>query len=136
MAGSANIRVGSAERESALHALAEHLTADRIDVAEYEQRCGAVASARTRADLLTVFDDLPIPHPRWDPEEQPPQALAPAPVEKSPLFDDSPARLSRPIVLTLGGIMIVLAVVVAAVTTTWWALIPALLVIIVMFLTN
>lgn len=135
MAGSANIRVGSAERESALHALAEHLTADRIDVAEYEQRCGAVASARTRADLLAVFDDLPIPHPRWDPQEMPPEP-APAPVEKSPLFDDSPARLSRPIVLGIGGIMIVLAVVVAAVTTTWWALLPALLVIIVMFLTN
>jgi len=134
MAGSANIRVGSAERESALHALAEHLTADRLDVAEYEQRCAAVASARTRADLLAVFDDLPAPQPKWDPQEEPaPAENAP---EKSPLFDNSPARLSRPIVLTIGAIMIIAAVVVAAVTTTWWALIPALLVIIVMFLTN
>ncbi|TDP93989.1 DUF1707 SHOCT-like domain-containing protein [Labedaea rhizosphaerae] len=132
MAGSANIRVGSAERESALHALAEHLTADRLDVAEYEQRCAAVTAARTRADLLAVFDDLPVPHPKWDPEELEP-ATAP---EQSPLIDNSPARLSRPIVLALGAIMIVAAVVVAAVTTTWWALLPALLIIIVMFLTN
>jgi uncharacterized protein DUF1707 len=130
---SANIRVGSAERDSALHALAEHLTADRLDVAEYEQRCGAVAAARTRADLLVVFEDLPAPHPRWDAVEEPEPATEP---ERSPLLDNSPARLSRPIVLMLAAIMVVAAVVVAAITTTWWALIPALLVIIVMFLTN
>jgi hypothetical protein len=133
MAGSANIRVGSAERESALHALAEHLTADRLDVTEYEQRCAAVTAARTRADLLAVFDDLPVPHPKWDLQEELEPAAAP---DRSPLIDNSPARLSRPIVLALGAIMIVAAVVVAAATTTWWALLPALLIIIVMFLTN
>ena len=133
MAGSANIRVGSAERESALHALSEHLTADRLDVAEYEQRCAAVTAARTRADLLAVFEDLPAPHPRWAVADEPEPSTE---AEKSPLLDYSPARLNRPIVLTLAAIMVVAAVVVAAITTTWWALIPALLIIIVMFLTN
>lgn len=133
MPGSANIRVGSAERESALAALSAHLTAERLDVVEYDQRTAAVVNARTRADLLAVFEDLPVPHPRWDAQLEPEPATAP---ERSRLLDNSPTRLSRPIVLALAGFMVAAAVVVAAVTATWWALLPALLIIIVMFLTN
>lgn len=128
-----NIRVGSAERESALEALSTHLTAERLDIVEYQQRTAAVTAARTRADLLEVFEDLPAPHPRWDTHLEPEPKTEP---ERSRLLDNSPARLSRPIVLVLAGTMVAAAVLVAAITATWWALLPALLIIIVMFLTN
>lgn len=43
-------------------ALQQHLTAGRIELDEFSERSAAVAAARTRADLVPIFADLPEPH--------------------------------------------------------------------------
>jgi hypothetical protein len=58
-----NIRISDAERDLAMTALGEHLSTGRLDVAEYDERCSHAAAARTRAELETLFADLPLPHP-------------------------------------------------------------------------
>ncbi len=59
-----DIRVGSAEREEALAALAEHHAAGRLDANEYEDRRGRATDAIVRRDLTSLFTDLPEPRPR------------------------------------------------------------------------
>lgn len=54
-----NLRVGDAERETAIKALGEHLTAGRLDVGEYDQRCADAVAARFQSDLRALFADLP-----------------------------------------------------------------------------
>jgi uncharacterized protein DUF1707 len=46
-----------------MSALGEHLSTGRLEVTEYEDRCGHAAAARTRVKLEALFDDLPVPHP-------------------------------------------------------------------------
>jgi hypothetical protein len=57
------MRIGDAERNSALDALGEHLSAGRLDIDEYGERSAKVTVARTTADLAALFTDLPAPHP-------------------------------------------------------------------------
>ncbi|GAA1212093.1 DUF1707 domain-containing protein [Prauserella alba] len=74
------LRVGYAEREEASRVLAEHFSSGRLSMAEYEERVGSAAAARTRADLSRLFDDLPAPHPtflRPSPESLPPTVHRP-----------------------------------------------------------
>ncbi len=59
------LRVGIAERESALAALGDHLAAGRLDADEYGERAGRAAEATTISALRPLFDDLPQPHPRF-----------------------------------------------------------------------
>jgi len=61
--GTRDIRVGNRERESAQAALAEHLAAGRLELDEYAQRVDRCLAARTRRELLVLFDDLPQPRP-------------------------------------------------------------------------
>ncbi len=58
-----NVRVGDRERESAQAALAEHLAAGRLELDEFAQRVDRCLAARTRRELLALFDDLPQPLP-------------------------------------------------------------------------
>jgi hypothetical protein len=58
-----DIRVGSAERDEALAALAVHHAAGRLDADEYEDRRGRATDALVRRDLTSLFVDLPEPHP-------------------------------------------------------------------------
>lgn len=58
-----DLRVGDPERERAIALLGEHLTAGRLDIDEYEQRCFALAGARFASEITAAFDDLPAPHP-------------------------------------------------------------------------
>lgn len=74
------LRVGDAEREEASRVLADHFTAGRLAMDEYEDRVGAAAAARTRADLSGLFTDLPAPHPAF---LRPPAAALP-PTTHSP----------------------------------------------------
>jgi hypothetical protein len=55
--------IGTPEREAARRALDVHLADDRLTELEYQRRLGACQEARTRAELLQVFADLPEPHP-------------------------------------------------------------------------
>ena len=128
MGREADIRVGTADRERAVALLSDHFTAGRIDVGEYEQRCAAATAARTRGDLHAVFDDLPEPHPEFDPQDDepaPPPDVAP---RREVLQRPSRRRANN---LIIGGFMLgalALIVTVTAMTGSWWALAPALLV--------
>lgn len=73
--GETNIRVSSAERDSAMAALAEHLSTGRLDLVEYQERCGVAAAAQTRGELEPLFDDLPAPHPDLSSASRPGQLI-------------------------------------------------------------
>ncbi|TQL67944.1 uncharacterized protein DUF1707 [Nocardioides albertanoniae] len=64
-----NLRVSEAEREEASARLAEHYSTGRLTDDDYYERLDAIWSARVRADLDTLFADLPRSAP------QPPQAV-------------------------------------------------------------
>ena len=70
-----NLRIGTAERESAVTFLAEHLSEGRLSLEEYEERMAAALKAVTQADLKALFTDLPAPYPWF---MQPPSPLVPA----------------------------------------------------------
>jgi hypothetical protein len=53
------LRLSSAERESAVAALGEHYAEGRLDKDEYDERSDAAWSAKTPSDLLPLFADLP-----------------------------------------------------------------------------
>jgi hypothetical protein len=59
--------VGDAEREQALQALGDHMSAGRLDIDEYGERAAKVAASKTRGDLLELFRDLPDPKPSFGP---------------------------------------------------------------------
>ena len=54
-----NVRVSDAERQAVADRLAEHFGDGRLDQAEFDERVGRAMSAKTRADLAGLFDDLP-----------------------------------------------------------------------------
>src|ERR1035441_1140218 len=54
-----HLRVSDAERQAVADRLAEHYGDGRLDQAEFDERVGRSISARTRADLNGLFDDLP-----------------------------------------------------------------------------
>ncbi|MCW6008559.1 DUF1707 domain-containing protein [Micromonospora sp. CPCC 205371] len=75
--------IGTPEREAARRALDVHLAADRLDEIDYQRRLGACQEARTRAELLEIFADLPEPRLDLlaldsvdDEEDMPPLAVA------------------------------------------------------------
>jgi hypothetical protein len=75
---SSGIRISDADREAAMTALGEHMSAGRLDIEEYGDRSARVSTAKTRRELLVLFDDLPEPRPRLEPEPpEPPAPLAP-----------------------------------------------------------
>ncbi|GAB3909849.1 DUF1707 domain-containing protein [Kibdelosporangium lantanae] len=81
---SSDLRVGDAEREEALRALGDHMSAGRLDIDEYGDRTARVATSKTRGDLLVLFMDLPEPKPRFGPvvtvtSPPPPVQSRPAP---------------------------------------------------------
>ena len=53
------VRVGDAERSEALDRLGTLFADGYLDVAEFEERTGQAAVARTRGELSMLFDDLP-----------------------------------------------------------------------------
>jgi hypothetical protein len=61
-----DVRIGDREREAALTALGEHLTAGRLTLDEYGDRSAQAAHAQTRGALAALFEDLPEPHPDLD----------------------------------------------------------------------
>ena len=54
-----HMRVSDAERQAVTDRLAEHFSSGRLDQAEFDERIGKAMSAKTRADLNGLFDDLP-----------------------------------------------------------------------------
>ena len=74
---SPEMRIGDTEREQALAALGEHMSAGRLTIDEYGDRSARVAAARTHGELLELFTDLPAPKPGSTPTPRP--AAAPQP---------------------------------------------------------
>jgi hypothetical protein len=56
-----NMRVSDADRQAVADRLAAHYADGRLDQAEFDERVGRAMSAKTRADLSGLFDDLPEP---------------------------------------------------------------------------
>ena len=54
-----HMRASDAERQAVADRLAEHFSSGRLDQAEFDERVGRAMSAKTRADLNGLFDDLP-----------------------------------------------------------------------------
>lgn len=77
------MRIGDTERESALAALGEHMSAGRLDIDEYGERTARVSAAKTRGELLDLFTDLPEPHPTFGSVSGPPPRPA-QPVQQEP----------------------------------------------------
>ena len=59
VASDQQLRVSDAERQAVADRLAEHFGDGRLDQAEFDERVGRAMSAKTRADLSGLFDDLP-----------------------------------------------------------------------------
>jgi hypothetical protein len=92
---SPQLRISDQNRESALSALGEHMTAGRIDIDEYGERSARITAAKTRGELGEIFADLPTPHPRYD--DVPQAVAAPEPdVESSPAPVPVPQRSGAP----------------------------------------
>jgi len=115
-----HVRVSDAERQAVADRLAEYFAEGRLDQAEFDERVGRAMSAKTRADLRGLFDDLP-------------ETGAPA-VADQPGY---PVRRRRHPVLLI-ALFVVLAI--AAVHVLWWVTVPLLwvgfLVVIVLFATG
>ena len=74
-----DLRIGDTERESAMTALGEHMSAGRLTIDEYGERSAQITTAKTRTELLGLFEDLPQPHPSFGGAPAPTPAAAPAP---------------------------------------------------------
>ena len=57
------VRIGDAERDSAVTALGEHYAAGRLTRDELDERMDAAWTARTSSDLAILFHDLPALQP-------------------------------------------------------------------------
>jgi len=56
------LRIGDAERESAVVALGEHYADGRLSKDEFDERSAAALTAPTQSALAPLFADLPAPH--------------------------------------------------------------------------
>ena len=143
MSESAEIRIGDTEREAAMTALGEHMSAGRLDVDEYGERSAKVVAAKTRGELLEIFADLPDPRPVFgtpQPVRQAPQYGQPTPNPDHPkpgepwgwTTDLAQQWDNRPAPQRIAAGMVPLSVVISlvlyfAVFHVWWVfmLIPA-----------
>ncbi|MFB9689778.1 DUF1707 SHOCT-like domain-containing protein [Amycolatopsis plumensis] len=98
---SPQLRISDQNRESALSALGEHMSAGRIDIDEYGERSARITAAKTRGELGEIFADLPAPHPRYEDVPQPvaaPPEPAAAPASRQPDNWSPPQRFLAAIV--------------------------------------
>lgn len=126
-----NVRIGTSEREDAVRALAEHMTAGRLDVSEYDQRCALAAAAKTRAELAAIFDDLPEPNPVWETTAAGTPITIPVPVQAAPLVEKERDN-TKAIIIGFVVFSFVTIITVTAILGEWWALIPAFLIVVIL----
>lgn len=108
-----NIRIGDAERNSAMDALGEHLSSGRIDLDEFGTRSAMVSQARTVADLRAQFTDLPAPHPSL-PGPAPAIRAAYEPPERSQ-YDVARPTDSRTVAQRVAGTAVAASGIIAAI---------------------
>jgi hypothetical protein len=130
------IRIGDTERESALAALGEHMSAGRLDIDEYGDRTARVSTAKTRGELVDLFGDLPQPHPSFgvapQPVAMPAQQSQAVPVRRGATLNQRLAAVRRGATLNqrLAAVAVPAAAIVALAlffAVHWWVvfLIPA-----------
>ncbi|HET9079709.1 MAG TPA: DUF1707 domain-containing protein [Trebonia sp.] len=61
-----HIRVSDAERNEVAGLLGRHYADGRLDQAEFDERVSRTMAAKTRGDLVGLFDDLPETDPAGD----------------------------------------------------------------------
>lgn len=54
-----HVRLSDADRTAAMSALGNALGEGRLNLDEYDERCKACTTAKTRADLAPLFEDIP-----------------------------------------------------------------------------
>nr|CAA63309.1 ORF122 [Saccharopolyspora erythraea NRRL 2338] len=74
-----DLRVGDRERELAMELLGRHMSAGRLEVDEYDQRCVRAASARYASELDAPSTTLPSPRP----SDHAPVPVRPAPASRT-----------------------------------------------------
>lgn len=114
-----HMRVSDAERQAVADRLAEHFSSGRLDQAEFDDRVGRAMSAKTRADLNGLFDDLP-------------ETGAPAATDPTGPTGQPHRRRRHPILL----VALIVFVVIAASHVVWPLLWIGALVAIVLFATG
>lgn len=114
-----HMRVSDAERQAVADRLAEHFSSGRLDQAEFDDRVGKAMSAKTRADLNGLFEDLP-------------ETGAPAATDPADPTGQSRRRQRHPILLAA----LIVFVAIAAAHVVWPLLWIGFLVAIVLFATG
>ncbi|MGH3758428.1 DUF1707 SHOCT-like domain-containing protein [Actinophytocola sp.] len=132
-ANDTDIRISDAERDEAVETLGVHLSTGRLELSEFEDRCGRAAAARTRGELEELFTDLPAPHPDLS------SATPPAPlIQKAGQLVANPTGAHKSNELTetdaskalefVAGMMFILGIPGAILLTVfagaWWVFIP------------
>ena len=114
-----HLRVSDAERQAVADRLGEHFAEGRLDQDEFDERAGRAMSAKTRADLSGLFEDLP------DLSTRPQTGTAPVPARPR-------RRHSHPILVLVLVVIVALAAAHLAVAATvpwlWLAFVAAILV--------
>lgn len=134
--GPPDIRVSDNERDSAVRALGEHLSTGRLELSEYEDRCGRAAAARTRGELEELFTDLPAPHPDLSSATVPGKLvkragqLVPKPSKKE--LETPASRFFGTIAGLAGSLGIPGAILLTIFLGTWWVFFPVIGTMIVM----
>jgi hypothetical protein len=114
-----HMRVSDAERQEVADRLAEHFSSGRLDQAEFDERVGKAMSAKTRADLNGLFEDLP-------------ETGAPAATDPADLAGQPRRRHRHPILLAA----LIVFVAIAAAHVVWPLLWIGFLLAIVLFATG
>jgi hypothetical protein len=114
-----HLRVSDAERQAVADRLAEHYADGRLDQAEFDERIGRAMSAKTRADLNGLFDDLPDTS---GPSQAGAQGAQGAQgVQGPPAMPVSPRRRHRhPVLLVVLAVIVAMAVIHAVAVPWLW----------------
>ncbi len=96
-------------------ALGEHMSTGRLTVDEYGDRSARVSTAKTRHDLLVLFDDLPEPWPRLSGVDQ----VAATPIQPPPVQVARRRRVSGWVLAPLVPLAWIAAIVVGPASGYW-----------------
>src|SRR6266545_6431990 len=121
--GKPDSRISSAERDAAVTALGQHLSTGRLELFEYEERCGQAAAARTRSELEVLFTDLPAPHPDLSSATSPAQLVKRGGKNitgKAKPVETPASRFFGTIAGLAGGLGIPSAILLTIFLGTWW----------------
>jgi hypothetical protein len=112
------MRIGDADRETALTALGEHMSAGRIDLDEYGERSAKVTAAKTRGELAELFADLPQPHPVFGAPPATSTAVEPPKPPGQLSYTDRP--LGQRVAAAILPVLFAGAIVLGITTHIWW----------------